>query len=193
MKSIIWDKVYSSFWWQIELNPTHHLNKGAYGFRGYCKAEGQTEPKDKDQLLKTKLVMLFTQGYIDRCLSIIVHQRKGAFINLAEDTPIIHLTPHNAILYPAYKGNNSEIQKLISDIYQKAMKGVQVDLILRKPKYETKLINNSKDDKLDVNKIKLYSIDALSNYCTRLLTEGFPREAVNSFMQKSLDRNPNML
>lgn len=189
-KVLIWDKLFSTYWWEISLNPNHPSNKDRHlKLTGYSKAQGQSEHRDKHALLLGRIVMLIQRGYIEKCERIQIFQRRGTFIEMDKGVLILELTPKDYCITQEYKEDKANFNVWMKQIYNEVLNGQTVDYLLPKPKPIT---DYSKDEKLNPVNFHWKKISDLTLYVEKLLSEGFPRGAVLSFYQKSVERFPNM-
>lgn len=177
-----WDKMYSSFYWNIHLNPAHEKNMPHVKMlTGYSKKIGQDEAKDKKDLLIRKIYTLASSnGYLDRALRMEFYHKKNQIIDKSTDSLVVTLFPNTFRFAEQYlKPDYERIQIFLNDLYQLRREGKSTDNIL--PKKKTFF---SKDEYFDISKIHFNLPDQLENYCAKLVKNGHAWPQVMQFRLK---------
>lgn len=172
-----WDTIYSSFYWQINLNRAHEFNT-AEKLTGYSKRVGESENQNKDLLLKRKIVNLLLNGYFNRMNSIEIFQRTEFCIDKKRDPKII-------ILYPTHFDLPELNKELILKKYGAWLKQLY-DFIQQKKDVRDLLPANkkpvSKEEFLNINRYHFTSVAQLYSHAARLLVNGHAEGQVNHFI-----------
>lgn len=180
-KPVKWDIFYSTYYWRIYLDKTHPLNSPNVEFlKGYSKQERQNEASDLHHLLKAKILNLHQNGYFDRMLRIEIWQRLGEIINTKTDAKFLILYPKNYDINPAYQDYTFKtFAPFLNDFYDRRNNEKSMEGIIKQKRKPMSL-----DDRLNISKVHLHSLQQLYSYAARLLVNGHPEGAVNSFIQK---------
>lgn len=172
-----WDTKSSTFYWSIQLDPSHPKNTISL-LTGYSKVEGQAESSDKETMLKRKIINLYTNGYFARMRQINIFQNTGVFIDKSLDPCIIQLFPKHYNIDPA---NHQAVYKrygaFLEDFYQRINANKSLDNILP----QTRRIR-SQDQFLDINAYSFKGPANLYSHAARLLLHGHAEGAVNHFI-----------
>lgn len=183
------DKMISTFYWEMFLDKNHPQNS-VDKLTGYSKFQNHDEAKDKKQMLMRKIIMLHSQGYIERSTRIEVFQRTGDFINKTTDTQILILQKNDCTIHERVMKDFAFVQ-FIQKFYQFRKEGKEVQTLLPKPN-----ATFSKDEYLNIDlqfRIIGTSELKLASYCSRLIRNGHPFGAVNNFYncykEKYIDKN----
>lgn len=188
---LIWDTIFSTYWWEIELNPAHPDNRGnGHTLTGYSKAQGHSENHDKHQLLLVKVRMFVQQGYLKRCNKISIYHRYGSFIEKKVDNLVAELVPQDFCIYPEYPYDRLALSKYLKSIYQDVLTGKSIDYLLPLPKEPNK--DYSRDTRLDIHKYFFDTFHDLQIHCEKLTSEGFPAHLVKHFLLKYVEKYPNL-
>jgi hypothetical protein len=176
-----WDNHYSTYYWEIFLNPLHkNNNPNVEKLTGYSKKERQSEAQDIAHLLKAKILNLHTNGYFDRSKKIVIYMRAGAIINKRTDPDIITLYPTHYDIAP---GNHDYIYKrfaaFLNEFYLRLTEHKSMENIL--PKLKQRI---SKDYFTDVTKMSFSNISQLYSHGARLLLHGHSESEVSHFIVK---------
>ena len=187
-----WDKLYSTYWWEIYLDGSHPQNspKG-HKFTGYSKKQGHDEAKDKEQLLMRRVLALASHGYIERSEKIIFHYRpqSNEFINKATDPVLFTLRPTKVERDPRMLNKKyDQINSFLDRLYKAIRTGERIDNILPKQK-----ATFSKDDYFDVSKWFFKSREQLDNHCRKLSRHDHPFDAIMKFHADYVERNPFLM
>lgn len=182
-----WDKIFSTYYWIIYLDPAHPQNNPRIQYmRGYSKAEKQSEARDKDYLLKSKVINLAKHGYLDKCTHIEMKRRTGNTINESIDKVIFTLYKKDFKIPPEHLDKSSFIRWL-EDLYQAHRKDKNFDGLLSKPKTDF-----SQDDLFKIEKYKFATLRQLIAQCDRFINFGHPKGMVEGFYTKYLDFHPEL-
>lgn len=172
-----WDKIYSSYYWKINLDPKVPTNR-VPDITGYSKKIDEQEAQDKDYLLRKKIINLYTNGYFTKATHIEFYQRTGIVINKNSDPKILVIYPtHYAIPDLNFALINKKHGRFLTEFYDRLKTGKDLsDLLpaIRRVK--------SKDDFLDIHKQDLPTESHLYNYAARLSLHGHPSGAVTNFI-----------
>ena len=189
------DKIYSTYWWIIILDPTHPDNSpDIYEFTGYSKMSGHDEAKDKAELLMKKIIMLHSQGYFEKGKRITIFMKKGDLLNKANSRALLTLNRKDYTIDPECAADKAFFKDFLLDrgvlrflkqFYDCIANGKTVQYLLPKSK-----ASFSKDDYLDVEKQHFNSEKQLDTYCERIYRNGHPFEAVMNFRRKYIERKP---
>lgn len=175
-----WDKISASYYWVIYLNPEHkhnHVEK----LTGYSKVYDQREREDKQELLKSKILMLFQNDFLnpDRVLKIDIYQRADELVNKKTDPLILTLFPSH---YVINKLNEVYILNKYGAFLEEFYKRVRAKLSMeglvmskRKPVNKDEYLNPLKDFK---------SLQHLYSYSANLLRYGHAPGQVEQFINK---------
>lgn len=189
-KQPAWDKLYSSFYWEIELNPYHRANSpNVQSMWGYSKREGQDERKDKLQLLMRKIHTIFgVNGYIERIKCVHIYSRDQRIINKRTDRLVLILYPKTYQLQAEFIATKYEpLHRFLADFYDCVVNGKDIKHILPKERAD-----GTKDDYMNVDKLKFTSTGQLDQYCAKLVRNDHPFDAVVNFRIKYLEKYPQL-
>lgn len=190
-KNLVWDTIFSTYWWEIELNPSHPANNSkGHRLTGYSKAQGQSENRDKHNLLMVKILMLIRMSYLKRCNKISFYEKRNSFIEKKEDTLILELVPNDFCIYPEYRYDRVDLAKFLKTIYQDVLTGKSVEYLLPLKKEIKK--DYSLDTRLDISKYYFNTFGDLQIHCEKLASEGFPLNLVKNFLTRYIDKYPNL-
>lgn len=190
-KNLVWDTIFSTYWWEIELNPAHSENNGkGHRLTGYSKAQGQAENRDKHNLLMVKILMLIRMSYLKRCNKISFYEKRNSFIEKKADTLILELVPNDFCIYPEYRYDRLDLSKFLKTIYQDVLTGKSVEYLLPLKKEIKK--DHSLDVRLDIHKYYFTTFHELQSHCEKLAAEGFPAQMVKHFLTKYVEKYPNL-
>jgi len=180
---INWDTKASTYYWTIELdqnNPANTIPK----ISGYSKVEGQNEATDKANMLKRKILNLYTNGYFKRCVRIDIYQNTGVYIDKKLDPCILNLYPTS---YNIPTQNHDVIYKIfapfLNEFYQRINANKSLDNIL--PVYRK---IKSQDQFLDIHAYNFKNIGQLYSHAARLSINGHPEGAVSNFIKMYKDK-----
>lgn len=181
------DKIDATYWWVMKLDPTHPENApNKEEITGYSKFQGHDEARDKIQLLLRKILMLVTNGYLERSNSIQIYRRKGEFVNKKEDDLILTLFPDQCKLEKIImNAEHHPVALFLQRLYDRIVNNKPVDFLLpkRNPIFK-------KAEYLDVNKVTLKNQIALDNYCIRLVKNGHSMSEVIAFRERYMKKHP---
>lgn len=179
------DKIYSTWWWEIELDHNHprNYNPKVTTLTGYSKMQGHDEAKDKTQTLMKRILMLATNGYLDRCKYIIIYKRGGNIINKSSDKIICTLFPKKFDIPIENIGKMPKTTKFLTDLYDHLATGKNIKNLL--PKSEVKF---SKDDYFDISKHDFTTQAHLYSYAEQKIKDGHAYGQVQSFVAKYLEQ-----
>jgi hypothetical protein len=171
---ITWDKINSSFYWKIYLDRSNPKNSPNVEFlQGYTKVEKQRESQDTCHMLKSKIFNLYKNGYFERIERIEIYQTQ-------ENIKIIILRTDGYDINPNHLDTVFKNYGLfLEDLYNRRKLNLSMDGLIKAKRQAI-----SEDDRLNVNKVKIYSLSALYSYAGRLLIHGHPEGAVNNFILK---------
>jgi len=187
------DKIYSTYFWIIALDPTHekNYNPNVTEITGYSKMQGHDETKDKAQLLMARIVMLFTRGYFERGTHIDFYMRQGELMNKSNCRHLVTLRRKDFELDESLIASRQLYQnfvdkgllKFLNDFYDCVAHGKNVKYLLPK---KSKLFN--KDDYFDPAKVhesmKIKTHQSLYAYSEMLIKNGHAFDAVMNFIKK---------
>lgn len=176
-----WDIHYSTYYWEIYLDPLHKLNNpNVEKLTGYSKKEFQNEGQDIVHLLKSKIFNLNKNGYFERMKKIIIYSRHGEMIKKKTDPDILILFP-NSFNIP--NENHDYIFKrfgaFLHEFYLRKRDNKSMEGLIPKLRQRT-----SNDSFLDCTKQNFSSLSQLYTYCGRLLLHGHSEGEVNHFITK---------
>lgn len=179
-KQLNWDKISASYYWVIYLNPNHKHNH-VETLTGYSKVYDQREREDKSELLKSKILMLFQNDFLnpERVNKIDIYQRADELVNKKTDPLILTLFPdhyninklNEAIILNKYGQFLEEFYKRVR--YKLSMEGLVMSK--RKPTNKDEYLNPAKEFK---------SLQQLYSYAANLLRYGHAPGAVEQFIFK---------
>jgi len=179
------DKIYSTWWWEIELDHSHprNYNPKVTTLTGYSKLQGHDEAKDKTQTLMKRIIMLATNGYLDRCKYIIIYKRGGNLINKSQDRIICTLLPKRYDIPIENIGKMPIITKFLADLYDHLSTGKNIKNLL--PPSPQKF---SKDEYFDIARHNFPSQAHLYAYAEQKIKDGHPYPQVQAFVAKYLEQ-----
>lgn len=119
---LIPDKVNSTFWWQMQMNPDQRVRT----MTGYSKMEGYREAKSKSQTLATKVMMFYKNGYFHRTSLITVYERKGLICNIEVDEPILAITREQIM----YTGDSKDFETWLKNFQYRIANGIAPEVHL---------------------------------------------------------------
>ena len=179
MKTGKWDNFYSTYFWNINLDPSNPINNTPV-LTGYSKKVGENEAADKIQLLKRKIVNLYLNGYFKRIRSIDFYQRTATHIDKKRDPKILVIMPTT---YEIPELNREVIFKhfgnFLIEFYDRIKNEQSMDGILPRMK---KI--RSQDEFLDPSRYQFKTEGHLYAHAARLLNHGHPTGAVNHFIKQ---------
>lgn len=189
------DKIYSTYWWEMELDPNHpHNSSKVKLMTGYSKYEGHDEAMDKLELFMKKIIMLHSNGYFDKSKFIIFFMRVGNLLDKSNCRTLLWMNKED------YKIND-EI-KFDTKFYKYFfIEGGVLDFLNRFYDYTknnkdvkflvpSKKVKFSKDDYLDVTKQNFVSRRHLYAYGEKMIKNGHPYDAVMNFQIKYEQNKP---
>lgn len=174
-----WDKLYASYFWKINLDPNNPNNWQEY-LIGYSKRKNQNEAEDKDELLKTKIVNLYNNGYFSKFLSWEIYMRTGAVIDKSRDPKILILYPRHYDIPPLnHDAVYKKFGRWLDELYAAIKNNHDVRKLLKSNKKPI-----SKDDYLNPQKVsgKIPDIATLYRYSGRLSEWGHAPGAIEKFI-----------
>jgi len=183
---IHWDKISSSYYWQMKMNMQHPKNY-VPEIWGYSKAIGHDEAKDRQQMLMRKILMLHTNNYLERSHEINIFKRAGSAVNKKDDPLYLILRPFEySIAYdPLLK--QFEFIKFLDDFYTLIREKKSPKFLLPKSK-----ATFSKDDYLniDIQQARIGNDEnKLNTYCAQLVRNGHSFTAASSFALKYKEKH----
>jgi hypothetical protein len=187
------DKLFSSFYWEIELDPTNPLNKGAITLHGYSKEQNRAENRDKTQLLCNIILRINKAGYFNRFKEWRIYKRVGEFINKDVDNLFLIMYADTYKIAdcksnePKTREQYQRIIKFLSDFYD-ARAGKEVKNLL--PQREN-VFNFSTEELLDPRRVKFQSLKDLYAYCSKLISNGVAFGRVDHFKAQVMQINPH--
>lgn len=186
-KKLIADKIYSTWWWEIELDHAHsrNYNKDVHTFFGYSKFQGHDEAKDKVQMLMRKILMLATNGYFERSKWIIIYKRGGTLINKQQDGIMCTLFPKRFEIPIDKIGKMPRITKFLTDLYQCLESGKNIQHLLPKAQ-----ITFSKDEIFEISRHNFPSQIHLYTWAEQKIKDGHSFMQVQSFVAKYIEKRP---
>lgn len=181
-KPLQWDKINSTYWWQMKLDLNNPRNLVAEIY-GYSKAQGHDEARDKKQMLMGKIVMLHTNDYLNRSKEILFYKRvSDTGINKKEDLHLFTLTAKKVTAMSESMLKHQDFITFLDKFYKAISEGKNPKFLL-----PTRKANFSKDEYLDID-IQFtrigHDLMKLSNYCSRLIQNGHSFIAANNFFFK---------
>lgn len=179
------DKIYSTWWWEIELDHKHprNYNPKVTTLTGYSKLQGHDEAKDKAHVLMKRVIMLATNGYFERSKYIIFYKRGGNLINKSTDK-IMFTTYPKTFEIPVYNvGKMPRLTKFLIDLYDHLAKGKEIKNLL--PPANDKF---SKDDYFDITRHNFQTQAHLYAYAEQKIKDGHNFLQVQSFVAKYLEQ-----
>ena len=179
------DKIYSTWWWEIELDHSHrrNYNKNVKTLFGYSKFQGHDEAKDKTQMLMRKILMLATNGYFERSKYIYIYKRGGTMIMKSQDIKICTLLPKKFDIPIENIGKMPKIIKFLTDLYEYMNTGKNIQHLLPKaaPTF-------SKDEYFDISRYNFSSQMHLYAWAEQKIKDGNSYLQVQSFVAKYMDK-----
>lgn len=181
------DKIYSTFWWEIELDHRHPRN---YNYKvtqltGYSKFQGHDEAKDKAQMLMRKVLMLATNGYLERSKYIIVYKRAGNLVNKKQDRILFTLQPKTFVIPPENIGKIPKLAEFLIKLYDHITTGRNITHLLPKPE-----ATFSKDEYFDVSRHNFPTQIHLYTFAEQKIKDGHSFLQVQGFVAKYLEQKP---
>jgi len=184
-QNLTWDTIFSTYWWTIQLDPSHPSNTGSIELSGYSKAQGHRETSDKHQRLCSILLMFIQRKYLEKSKRIMIYKRSAAFIDKDHDNLVLELTPFDYVLHPIYSDRRTEMIMFLKTLYNEVLKGNSVEYL--KPKKKIVLTANI-DAELNVDKYFIVTHDQLHTTVERLLANGHSKKAVEHFYKKYVEK-----
>ena len=192
-EQFISDKLYSTYWWTIKLDPHHpgNYNRNVTEIHGYSKRVGHDEAKDKAELLMKKIIMLHSHGYFERGKFIIISMKDGEFLNKSNTRTLLSLAKKDYKIHPDCISDKlfyedffikKGVLDFLTRFYDCVSNGKDIKFLLPKSR-----ATFSKDDYLNVSKQSFQTRKQLYAYCERMIKNGHPYEAVISFQRKYED------
>lgn len=180
-----WDKINSTWWWEIELDHSHarNYNRNVQMITGYSKAQGHDEAKDKIQMLMRKILMLATNGYFERCKYIIIYKRAGQLVDKKRDKIMFTLFSKDYKLPAENIGQTPELVTFLTKLYDHIREGKEIKYLLPKPKAEF-----SKDDYFRIERHSFPSKIHLYHWAEKMIKDGHSFLQVQSFVVKYIER-----
>lgn len=184
-QNLIADKIYSTYWWEIYLDHNHerNWNKKVEMLTGYSKFQNHDEAKDKNQMLMTKVLMLATNGYFERCKYIIMYKRIGNLVDKSKDKIIFTLKPKDYILPTENIGQNPELVTFLTNLYDHIKTGKNIRNLL--PKSQAKF---SKDEYFQIERHSFPSHRHLYNWAEKMIKDGHSFLQVQNFVVKYTEK-----
>lgn len=174
-----WDAIYSTFYWNIYLDPMNSRNSTPV-LTGYSKKEGEREAQDKDQMLKRKILNLFINGYFNRMERMEIFMRTEFCIDKRRDPKILILYPRH---YDIPELNHDVVFKKygvwLKEFYDRINERKSMAGIL--PKGRSQM---SHDDFLKPENFKFPTVAHLLSHAARCITNGHAPGEVNNFIIK---------
>ena len=180
-KTLVADKVNSTFWWIIYLDPNNPANNPQIReMHGYSKFQYQNEANDKQSLLMAKCEMFAKNGYLTKCKRIEIYKKVGTLPNKTVDTLILTLFPNDYIIPPDVRNYPQQVLEYLPKFYgainqNRAFKGLR-------PLPERTRIN--KDSLYDITKHKFKTHLELYKWCSDQICKGEAPGIVNEFLRK---------
>lgn len=180
-----WDKINSTWWWEIQLDHSHvrNYNTRVQMITGYSKAQGHDEAKDKMQMLMRKILMLATNGYFQRSKYIIIYKRAGQLVDKQRDQIMVTLLPKDYKLPPENIGQTPELVSFLTKLYDHIRDGKDVNYLLPKPRAEF-----SKDEYFQIERHSFPSRKHLYNWAEKMIKDGHSFLQVQSFVIKYIEK-----
>lgn len=179
IKNKPWDKFYSSYYWNIYLDPDNPRNVTEM-LTGYSKKVNENEAQDKDNLLKSKILNLYTNSYFNNSLKIEFFAKTDFVIDKKKDPCILILYP-NAYKIPPTNGEYmvKRFGVFLEEFYQRKKKGLAMEGLIPRNGNRTSL-----DQLFDVTRYNFKTEAHLLSRCAQFLTYGHPSGQVTAFMNK---------
>lgn len=186
-RDVPWDKLNSTFYWNMYVNIAHRYSPGVQIITGYSKKIGQDEAKDKHQLLNRKIQTVFgVNGWLKKCDKIEIYHKRGAIINKADDALVVILYPRTYQIQSQYIAQKYQpLHNFLIDFYDCVVHGKEFTSLLPKSRATW-----SKDDYLNVDLLHFPTPAKLDEYCTRLVRNGHAFPAVVQFREKYITKKP---
>lgn len=183
------DKIYSTWWWIMELDPSHprNFNPKVTHLTGYSKFQGHDEARDKDYLLMSKILMLATNGYLKRTRKIEIYKREGNLILKNQDRQYFELYPLDFGIPQQVLGALPSVTSFLHKLYDHIRTGKDIKALL--PKREKTF---SKDEIFDIDRHNFKSQGHLYSWAEQKIKDGHAYLQVQSFVVKYLQRKPFM-
>jgi hypothetical protein len=183
------DKIYSTYWWVIKLDPKHpsNYNPNVIEITGYSKNQGHDEAKDIYYLLLSKIIMLHSKGYFDKSLHIDFYKRKGDLLNKSNCIYLFRLSQKDYELSEEVINNKDSMKSITSNgiidfltkFYNIIAEGKDVKYLLpkRNPSF-------SKDEYFNTDNHRFKSKAHLYAFCTKMIVSGHAYDQVMNFQRK---------
>lgn len=185
--NLIADKIYSSFWWKIELdsNNPRNYNRNVQTLTGYSKFQGHDEAKDKIQMLMRKIIMLATNGYLDCSTDIIIYKRMGELIDKKRDIELVTLFRKDYNMPIENIGKNPELVEFLKKLYSHIRDGIKVDNILPRPRAQF-----NKDEYFEITRHNFSTHAHMYSWAEKMIKDGHSFLQVQNFIVKYLEKKP---
>lgn len=179
------DKIYSTWWWEIELDHSHprNYNPKVTTLYGYSKLQGHDEARDKTQMLMKRIIMLATNGYFERSKYIIIYKRGGNLINKSQDRIVCTLLPKQFNIPVENIGKMPKMTKFLTDLYDHLATGKNIKNLL--PKADEKF---SKDEYFNIDRYNFQTQAHLYMWAEQKVKDGHSFGQVQSFVAKYISK-----
>ncbi len=194
---IDWDKTNCTYMWIFLLDKNHpeNFSQRIDEMYGYSKAKGSEEPKNKFQLLETKVQMFYNKRWLFKSHYIRLYIKNGAFMNLASSIEIFKLYPTyyeiNPNLTEAFYNRffiENGIKAFLDKFYK--MINAKKDLTPLMPKSSQ---FRTKEDYLNTDKVKFANLAQLLKYAGNLLEKKYTDGEVLKFLNECLVKHFNTI
>jgi hypothetical protein len=183
-----WDALFSTYYWTIQLDQSHPENKVSK-IRGYSKHIGRDEARDKIYVLKSKIIMLIRKGYLSRSHRIEIWKRVGHTIDESKAQLIVTLFQHDYFINPdlMHRPGYGPLSIFMHDLYDCLRNGKETKHLATRAKDDY-----TKEEMVNVHRLRFGSLGAIDDYCNRLLHNGWPVPEIQRFRRKYLEVNPHL-
>jgi hypothetical protein len=179
MPQLIPDKVNSSYWWIVNLDPLHPDNR-TDKITGYSKFQKQREANCKNHVFMSKMEMLYKNGYFKRCKSIDIYRRVAPLPSIQEDPLMITLYPDDYTIPANYIDKVPlEVKQYLQKFYGRMLRGLDVQGL--RPLKDHK--KESNDNIFDITQHKFKTFLELDQWAENKIAEGHAPGQVWGFMR----------
>lgn len=185
------DKFYSTYWWIMKLDPSHPMNK-VQEMTGYSKMNEHDEAMDKVEVLKKKVIMLNSNGYIDRSLSIRFNWNPSKLLDKNSSISLFELTKNDYGIFKHCLNDKdfyhstfikSGLITFLDQFYDMRRKAIDPIVLLSKEKPSF-----NKDEKFDVGNHRFKTKRELYFFCDQMIKDSYPKDLVLNFQRKYEER-----
>ena len=186
------DKIYSTFWWIITLDPKHpsNYNPNVKEIHGYSKRIGHDEARDKGALLMKRIIMLHSRGYFEKSRNIKIYMKRGDLLNKENSQPLLKLQKQDYEISSECLSDKKMfeeffikkgIQRFLNKFYESIKEGKDVNYL--RPNFN----KYSKDDLFKTENYNFRTKAQLWAWGEKMIRNGHPPELVMNFTRKYLE------